>query len=266
MDKLRGQSRDVAARPRRSRVWQASFLVAAIVFACGFGYAAVTWKLFSPDGTVALEYLKAEPGDILYDDVDTAALRDMLAEGEAAVFYLKEQNRYIGLVNERKYTEADYADFAAKTGSRAPLRELGDGFVFEEGTLVHNMISSPTMVNWADPAAEANVSYRKVPLGETVGYSAVYSDDRGHRLTLSAMFNIPGRQIYTDELDQLRLEKIMVDSVEAFYIRELDQEGHRMAWAEGEGEQHVYYTLYDSAANKLTRESLEKAAAVIIRK
>jgi hypothetical protein len=239
-----------------------SFIAAAVIFACGFGYAAVSWKLFAPDGAVSLEMISVSPNDISIEPIGPE-LRDMLHEGEAGVFYLRDQNRYIGLAHERDYGELEFEQFAAETGTHKPLRELGDGFIFHQGTLMHDLNKLAPDLNWGDPDGDESVSLRKVPLGKTVGYSAVYRDDSGHQLTLSAWYNIPERQIYSSELDKLVKEKVTIGEIEAFYLKGKDSDMQRMAWAEGEGELHVYYQLFDSAMDKLPRERLVEVAAAI---
>lgn len=248
---------------KRKRAWYVSFIAAAVIFACGFGYSAVSWKLFSPEGTVSLELISVSPNEVSIESIGSD-LRDMLNEGEAAIFYLRDQNRYIGLAHERDYGALEFEQFAAETGMHKPLRELGDGFTFHQGTLMHDLNKLALDLNWGDPDGDASVNLRKMPMGKTVRYSAVYRDDSGHQLTLSAWYNIPDRQIYSSEWDTLVMEKVTLGPMDAFYLKEKDSDMHRMAWAEGEGELYVYYQLFDSAMDKLPRERLIEVAAAIV--
>ncbi|QNK56929.1 hypothetical protein [Paenibacillus sp. PAMC21692] len=250
-------------RWRSGKALYVSFIAAAVIFACGFGYAAVSWKLFAPDGAVSLELISVSPNEVSIEPIGPD-LRDMLHEGEAGIFYLRDQNRYIGLAHEREYGDLEFEQFAAETDLHAPLRELGDGFVFHQGTLMHDLNKFAHDLNWGNPGGDESVSLRKVPLGKTTGYSAVYRDSSGHQLTLSAWYNIPDRQIYSSELDKLIKEKVTIGEMEAFYLKDIDSDMQRMAWAEGEGELYVYYQLFDSAMDKLPRERFVEVAAAIV--
>ncbi|WP_372631632.1 hypothetical protein [Cohnella sp.] len=238
-------------------------IVAAVLFACGFGYAAESWKLFAPDGSVALEYRSFMPGDEPIAEVDTAALRSRLAEGEAAVFYLKAQNRYIGLANERQYT--DYSQYAAEVGRRAPLNEVGNGFVFQSGSLVHDLKwGIEDEKEWTDPKTVEGISYQTIPLGETVGYYANYQNDQGNKVSLSAWFNVPNGAIFTTEMNELDMEKVTIAAKEAFYLQGRDGAVQRVAWGEGSGNQYAYYRLDDLSAEKMPREHLMEIASRLI--
>jgi len=250
-------------KPGRMGAWRISLIVAAVLFACGFGYAMESWKLFAPDGSVALEYRGFMPGDESVDEVDTGALRSLLAEGEAAVFYLKDQNRYIGLANERQYT--DYSQFAAGVGQRKPLNELGNGFVFQSGSLVHDLRSEVTdEKDWADRETAEGVSYQAIPLGETVGYYASYGNERGDKVSLSVWTNVPDRAIFTDEMNELEMKKVQIGSREVFYLKGRNSASQRLAWGEGEGDQYAYYRLDDLSAEKMSQERLIEIASVLI--
>jgi hypothetical protein len=248
---------------QRGKALYVSFIAAAIIFACGFGYAAVSLKLFAPDGLVSLEQIGVSPNEVSMEPIGSD-LQDMLDEGEAAIFYLRDQDKYIGLAHEREYDYSEFEQFAAATGIHEPLRELGDEFVFQQGTLMHELDKLAPDLYWGDPDGEESVSLRKVPLGKTVGYSAIYRDASGHQLTLNAWYNVPDRKIYTDELHRMVAEKITIGAVETFYLKEKDSDMQKMAWAEGEGELHVYYQLFDSAIDKLPRERLVEVAAAIV--
>ena len=270
MVEIRGKSRagqpqpavQSVRRPGKARAMRVSLIVAAVLFACGFGYAAGSWKLFAPDGSIALEYRSFMPGDEPNIEVDTAALRNRLAEGEAAVFYLKAQNRYIGLANEREYT--DYSQFAAEVGRRAPLNEAGYGFVFQSGSLVHDLkwgVADDTA--WPDPKTAEELSYRTIPLGDTVGYTASYENGRGSQVSLTVWFNVPDRAIYTTAMNEADVEKVKIGSTEAFYLKERDSDAQRVAWGEGGGERYAYYSLEDLSADKLPRERLVEIASML---
>ncbi|WP_391574629.1 hypothetical protein [Cohnella sp.] len=250
-------------KPGRMGAWRISLIVAAVLFACGFGYAMESWKLFAPDGSVALEYRGFMPGDESVDEVDTGALRSLLAEGEAAVFYLKDQNRYIGLANERQYT--DFSQFAAEIDRRKPLNELGNGFVFQSGSLVHDLKWKVTdEKDWADSTTFEEFSYRTIPLGEITGYYASYENDRGDKVSLSVWTNVPDRTILTDEMNELEMEKVQIGAREVFYLKGRDGPAQRLAWGEGEGNQYAYYRLDDLSAEKMPQERLIEIASVLI--
>lgn len=264
MAEIRSRSR-IEQPQRRVRAGRVSLIVAAILFACGFGYAAESWKLFAPDGSIALEYRSFMPGDEPIAEVDTAALRNRLAEGEAGVFYLKAQNRYIGLVNERQYT--DYSKFAAEVGLRAPLNEVGYGFAFQSGSLVHDLKwGMADEIAWPDPKTAEEISYRTIPLGETVGYTASYENDRGNKVSLSVWFNVPDRAIFTTAMNESDVEKVKVGSTEAFYLKGRESASQRLAWGEGSGDQYAYYSLDDLSAEKLSRERLVEIASMLVGK
>ncbi len=250
-------------KPRRARAGYAVFITATILFACGFGYAMESWKLFAPDGSVALEYRGFKPGDEPVDEVNTGALQSQLAEGEAAVFYLKDQNRYIGLANERQY--ADYSQFAAEVGQRKPLNELGNGFVFQSGSLVHDLRwQMEDEKDWAGRETAEGISYRTIPLGETVGYTASYENDSGNKVSLSVWFDVRDRAIFTNEMNGLEMEKVQIGAMEVFYLKGRNSASQRLAWGEGEGERFAYYRLDDLSAEKISQERLLEIASVLI--
>ncbi|MFF2480377.1 hypothetical protein [Paenibacillus sp. NPDC058071] len=262
MDAVRRRS---GTKLHKSRKWYISIAVAAVVFACGFGYAAESWKLFAPDGSVTLEYRSFLPGDEPRDELDTAKLHNMLAEGEAAIFHLMQEDRMIGLANERQY--ADYAQFASEVGSRAPLKELGDDFNFQSGKLVHDLKSElAEEIDWTDSKTVDDIRYRMIPLGNVTGYYASYSDNSGHKLSLSAVFNLPDRQIFTTEMNHSKVEKVQVGATEIFYMKDTDSTRQRVAWGEGEGERYVYYRLDDLSTHKLPRENLIEMASAVMGK
>lgn len=247
-----------SGRSKRSRLWYTAVIAAAVVFACGFGYAASSWQLFAPNGSVALEYRNYLPGDEPIRGIDTDALRDKLAEGEAAVFYIREQDQYIGLVNERRYS--NYDDFAQAAGGRAPARELGGGWEYRTGSLVHEL--QPDWVvqrDKTDFTTDGDVSYRKIPLGPKNGYHATYGDNTGQQMSISATFNERMRTLYTD-LAKKQMEKVHLNGIEAFYIREAEGDVHRMVWAEGEGNSFVYYSLSVSSSDERSQDWLREVA------
>ncbi|MBO9610502.1 MAG: hypothetical protein J7639_31400 [Paenibacillaceae bacterium] len=268
MEAIRSQSRiapkqeaqQPAAKSKRAKAGYAALMTATVIFACGFGFAADSWKLFAPDGSLALEYRSFMPGDEPVAGVDTAALRKMLAEGQAAIFYLKRQDRYIGLANERQY--ANYSQFAAEAGNYAPRNEIGQGFAFQSGSFMHELNGGIAGENHAEDSKSAEeISFRTIPLGRTIGYSASYKDDRGNQVALTVSFHFPGRTIYTTEMKELNMEKIRVgEAVEAFYLKGKDGIGQRISWGEGDG----YYRLDDLTGGQLPRERMVELASSLI--
>ncbi|WP_135554604.1 hypothetical protein [Paenibacillus cymbidii] len=268
MDAIRSQSeiapkqeaQQPAAKSKRAKAGYAALMTATVIFACGFGFAADSWKLFAPDGSLALEYRSFMPGDEPVAGVDTAALQRMLAEGQAAIFYLKRQDRYIGLANERQY--ADYSQFAAEAGNYAPRNEIGQGFAFQSGSFIHELNGGIAGEYHAeDSKTTEEISYRTVPLGRTVGYSASYKDERGYEVALTVWFHLPGQTIYTNEMNELNMEKVRVDeAVEAFYLKGKDSDVQRISWGEGDS----YYRLDDLTGGQLSRERMVELALSLI--
>ncbi|MHA6482425.1 hypothetical protein ACX1C1_11065 [Paenibacillus sp. strain BS8-2] len=262
-NKKRLEPRAIPFKWRMGKSGYIAFIAAAVVFACGFGYAALSWKLFGSDGSIALELRSISPHESTVELIDPSLL-ERLGEGEAAIFYLRDQDRYIGLANERQYGPLAFEQFAAETGAHEPLSELGDGFVFTQGTIRHDLNKIPPDLSWGDPDGEERVSLRKIPIGAANGYTAKYQDAEGHQLTLTAWYNVPDREIYTDELDRLMIEKVTINEMESFYMKEKDSSVQRISWMEGEGEQHIYYQIFDTSADKLPREQLIEVAAKVM--
>jgi len=258
--------------------WVITGLITAVLFVCGFGYAAGTWQLFAPDGTVALEYRAFPPGDDPFEGVDTVALRKLLNPGEAAIFNLKNTDRQIGLVNELQYTKYDV--FQVKTGSYPPAREIGSSssFTFYIGSLAHDLnimspIKNESKGNNALNTHEINepkellemagvTSYSLLPLGDVNGYYASYRDDNGMEVTLQASYGESWRTIFTQMNEQV-MEKIILHDNEAFYITAADGAWHKVVWTENSGGQFVYLTL-NARAGDLSRESLIEVAEQIV--
>lgn len=253
----------VVSRPngqsKRSRIWYVSVITAVVIFACGFGYAASSWQLFAPNGSVVLEYRNYLPGDEPNSAIDTKMLRDMLAEGEAAVFYIRERKQYIGLANERKYT--NYDQFAQAAGTIVPAREIGNGWEYQEGSLMHDLHIQADQ-SWGDASAQDNISYQKIPLGEKIGYYATYVNAAGDRISINGILGERGRTMYTN-LDDLEMNKVSLNGIEAFYIQLKESNAHRIVWAEGESDKSIYYEL--SSSGELTREHLTEVALDLVR-
>lgn len=261
MTSIRG--RYVDSRPKsqskRSRMWYVSVITAVVIFACGFGYAASSWQLFAPNGSVVLEYRNYLPGDEPNRAIDTNKLRDMLAEGEAAVFYIPESGQYIGLANERQYT--NYDQFAQVAGTIVPAREIGHGWEYQEGSMKHDLRFQSDL-NWGDASATDNISYRLIPLGEKIGYYATYVNTAGNRVSINSIFGGRGRIMYT-KLDDMEMNKVSLNGIEAFYIQLEESNAHRIVWAEGESDKSIYFEL--SSSEEITREELTEVALDLVR-
>jgi len=262
---------------KQKRTWVISGLITAVLFACGFGYAAGAWQLFAPDGTVALEYRAFSPGDGPPEGVDTDALRKLLNPGEAALFNLKSTGQQIGLVNELQYS--DYNAFSVQTGSYPPAQEIGSSstFKFYTGSLAHSLNVMGTVKNETDGSGVLDAheleesdelleiagvtAYRLVPLGDVTGYHASYRDDSGSELTFQASYGESWRTIFTQMNEQI-MEKITLHTNEAFYITAANGAWHKVVWTENRGEQFVYLEL-NAKANDISREGLIETAEQI---
>jgi len=269
--------RQTSRRSSYKKKWVISGIITAVLFACGFGYAAGAWQLFASDGTVALEYREFSPGDGPAEGVDTDVLRKLLNPGEAALFNLKSTDRQIGLANELQYT--DYDAFNVQTGSYPPAREIGRSstFKFYTGSLAHSLNVMDIVKNESrgggvldthelkesDELLEiAGVtSYYLVPLGDVTGYHASYRDDSGSELTLQVSYGESWRTVFTQMNEQI-MEKITLYTNEAFYITAANGAWHRVVWTEHRGEQFVYLEL-NAKASDVSREGLIETAEQI---
>jgi len=273
MSTIRQNSRISSNKQR----WVITGLLTAVLFACGFGYAAGAWQLFAPDGTVALEYRAFSPGDGPIEGVDTDALRKLLNPGEAALFNLKNADQQIGLVNELQYT--DYDVFQVKTGSYPPAREIGSSssFAFYTGSLAHNLnvigpvgnedegnnvLDTHELKEPKELLEVAGVtSYQLVPLGDVTGYHASYRDDSGSEVTLQASYGESWRTVFTQMNEQV-MEKIALHANEALYITAANGAWHKVVWTESSGGQFVYLEL-NAKAGDVSRASLIEVAEQI---
>ncbi|REK75187.1 hypothetical protein DX130_16300 [Paenibacillus paeoniae] len=246
----------------RKKVWYISLIGATMLFACGFGFAAAqSWKLFTPDGAVTVELRSLLHNEESDSTLDIAALQNMLAEGEAATFYIKDQNRYISLANERLYT--DYKPFSSQIGDRAPLNEIGDSFVFQSGLLFHDLNDEiPNVTSWKNSITIGEISYQLKVLGEAVGYQANYKNDYGKQVSLKVWFHVPDQTIFSTEMNDLEVEKIKIGVTEAFYLKGLHSSAQRLIW--GENDNQSYYRLDDLSVEKLSREHLIDIASPLI--
>ncbi|RIX60291.1 hypothetical protein D3P08_01605 [Paenibacillus nanensis] len=261
MTSLRGEN--VVSRSngqsKHSRIWYVPVITVVVILACGFGYAASSWQLFTPNGSVVFEYRNYLPGDEPDREIDTKMLRDMLAEGEAAVFYIRERDQYIGLANERQYT--NYDQFAQAAGTVVPQREIGNGWEYQNGSLMHDL-HFPADQSWGEASAYDNISYQQIPLGEKIGYYATYVNAAGNRIAINGTLGERGRIMYTKLID-LEMIKVSLNGIEAFYIQSEESNTHRIVWAEGESDQSIYYEL--SSSGEITREQLTEVALDLVK-
>lgn len=252
------------SRAPKKKVWFVIGMATIVILASGFGYAAASWKLFEADGSVALEYRQFMPGDEPVESANLDELRSLIPEGEAALFYIKQDGQFLSLANERVITS--YEEFRMDAGNSALPERIGNEYKFSQGTFNHEPIMEHGLMDelmLAAGSSDEPYLYRSVGMGDMTGYYAEFLNEAGSRVTLSGLYGERWSTVNTN-LEPLEMIKLQLGDKEAFYMTNEAAGTHQVVWRDSTIDQPVYYELTALMEGGLTAEELKDAALSII--